>query len=255
MGGRDGKVDALRALRIGLILSLGLLLASCSSNTSSTASREVDAAPAIPDAVPETVDERFSYVFGYQMGLAMDENVMGIEPSVVAQGLLDYIEGTGLYSDEEMTQILSEFQDKVFQRAEELYRSTVAGNLDAAEAFLASNANRTGVVSLSDQIQYEVLQSGSHDGRRALASSTVTVDYQCIDLDGNIVDSTFGSQPVQLSLPDTISGFSAVVSQMSEGERVRAWIHPSQAYGSYGSGNIGPNELLIFDIDLVSVDG
>ena len=41
---------------------------------------------------------------------------------------------------------------------------------------------------------------------------------------------------------------------MKEGEKIRVWIHPELGYGSYGNSVIGPNQLLIFDIELVSVD-
>ena len=255
--GREGKgKEELKVPRLSLILiSILVLLASCAGDDSPAAKAGAAEAPDLPIAAPDTLEGRFSYVLGHQLGATLEAGLPDVDVAVVAQGLMDYIAGTGLYSEEEMVQILSEYQDRIYERAEELYLEMLSGNLEAAEAFLSSNASRSEVVSISDGVQYEVLQEASPEGQRAGADSLVTVDYQCIDLDGNVVDSTYSTAPAQLSLVDTIPGFRAVVSQMAEGERVRAWVHPSQAYGAYGSGNIAPNELLIFDIELVSVDG
>ena len=85
------------------------------------------------------------------------------------------------------------------------------------------------------------------------ADSSVTISYQLVTLDG-YSSGTQANRTYTVDLSSTIPGFVSVLTHMSEGEKVRAWIHPSQGYGPYGNGNIGPNELLIFDIDLVSVD-
>ena len=124
-----------------------------------------------------------------------------------------------------MADIALQYQSQVFQRAEEMFNQLKEENLREAEAFLSSNAEH------------------------------VTVDYQLVTLDGQVMDSSYEhGGGTQLSLSSTIEGFRSVLMDMREGEKVRAWIHPEYGYGQYGNGNIGPNQLLIFDIELVSVD-
>ena len=43
---------------------------------------------------------------------------------------------------------------------------------------------------------------------------------------------------------------------MSEGAKWQVFVPPALAYGPGGAGqNLGPNETLVFEIELVSIDG
>ena len=101
-----------------------------------------------------------------------------------------------------------------------------------------------------------MLREPQEGGKKAQANSTVTVNYQLITLSGEVKDSSYerGQTSTFDLSTNIIEGFRAACSVMSEGEKIRAWVHPDLGYGINGSSNIEPNQLLIFDIELISVD-
>ena len=59
----------------------------------------------------------------------------------------------------------------------------------AGEAFLATNKNDPGVITLPDGLQYQVLTAGT--GAKPAADSNVTVNYRGTLLDGTEFDSSY----------------------------------------------------------------
>lgn len=251
-GGRKGKETGLmHKYLIALLIVCLPLAASCTGDGGSASTAERQSIDLSGTAEPESLQDRFAYVFGYQMSMALSSSFEEVNPDYIAMGALDYAAGQSLFSAEEMASISQEYQSEIYRRAEEVFTNLMRENLAEAEAFLSTNAERANVISLDGQVEYEILRQASVDGLSPSDTSTVTVTYQLVTLDGKQSDSGVN---VQLDLSDTIPGFQSVVTRMREGEKVRAWVHPDQGYGAYGSGNIGPNQLLIFDIELVSVD-
>ncbi len=244
----------MRLTRVIPIFFSVLVLISCTGrSTSATVPERVSAEELETMAEPQSLNDKFSYVYGYKMSATLSDSFTGINPNYVALGALDYVDGISIFSEDEMDQIINEYQIQIYQRAEELFNQLREENLAQAEAFLRSNGERSVVTTLSDGIQVEVLRQGS--GATPGENSTVTVNYQLTTLDGSVMDSTYSREGgSRLSLANTIPGFRTVLTNMKEGERIRAWIHPSEGYGEYGNGNIGPNQLLIFDIELLSVN-
>ena len=202
---------------------------------------------------PEKLDDQFAYVFGYKLSQTLSQGVEDVNPEYITLGTYDAFRGVSLYTDAEMDDILSRFQEEIFKRAEEAYADMSRENLSRAEKYLETNGKRSTVVSISPEVQYEVLRDGYESGRMPSSDSSVTISYHMVTLDGYST-GTQGSQTYHVELSSAIPGFTSVITRMKEGEKVRAWIHPSQGYGPYGNGNIGPNELLIFDIELISID-
>ena len=204
---------------------------------------------------PETLAEQFSYISGYQMASSLSSSFSSFDMEYMMKGIYDALNNSSFYTTEESNNILQQVQTALQKEAEAIYNEQSSENLAAAESFLSTNAHRSGVVSLSDKIQYEVLKEGSADGKRPNANSTVSVYYQLVLLNGDVKGGTADrSNPSVYNLQSVIEGFREVVLEMKEGEKIRAWIHPSYGYGEYGSGTVGPNQLLIFDIELISVN-
>jgi FKBP-type peptidyl-prolyl cis-trans isomerase len=102
-------------------------------------------------------------------------------------------------------------------------------------------------------VQYEVLQAGT--GAKPGPDAQVTVHYKGTLIDGTEFDSSIGGPPAQFSLAPggLIEGFREVVQLMPVGSKYRAVIPANLAYGPQGSGSIGPNQTLIFEIELISM--
>ena len=126
-------------------------------------------------------------------------------------------------------------------------------NKKAGEAFLAENAGKEGVITTASGLQYMILQTG--EGEKPTASSNVTVHYHGTTLDGKVFDSSYDrNTPATFPLNRVIAGWTEGVQLMPIGAKYRFFIHPDLGYGAKGAGSaIGPNETLIFDVELLSI--
>ncbi|HET9732824.1 MAG TPA: FKBP-type peptidyl-prolyl cis-trans isomerase [Acidimicrobiales bacterium] len=93
-------------------------------------------------------------------------------------------------------------------------------------------------------------------GQEATPSSTVTVQYVGASYtDGKVFDSSWQrGQPATFSLAQVIPGFAKGIAGMKVGGRREVVIPPALGYGAAGAPPaVGPNETLVFVIDLVGV--
>ncbi len=126
-------------------------------------------------------------------------------------------------------------------------------NIQTGEAFLAENAQKEGVITTASGLQYIILTAG--EGEKPTASSNVTVHYQGTTLDGKEFDSSYSrNAPATFPLNRVIAGWTEGVQLMPIGAKYRFFIHPDLGYGAKGAGAaIGPNETLIFEVELLSI--
>ncbi|MBO8436492.1 MAG: FKBP-type peptidyl-prolyl cis-trans isomerase [Spirochaetes bacterium] len=241
--------------KVFLLLFAAVLLVSCSRGNAVSADEE-----AIPDVSsgiysldkPAKLEDSFSYVFGYMLassaGIYKD-----IDYQYVARGVLDYSSGSPFFSSDEMSRIASEYQRSAMAEVQERLELISRENLAVAESFLNVNGQRNGVVTTDSGLQYEILESGN--GKEASPDSTVTLHYKLTLLDGTLADSSYErGEPSVFNLADMIPGFREGVALMKVGDRYRFWIPPELGYGLNAPSGIGPNSLLIFDVNLLGVE-
>lgn len=129
-------------------------------------------------------------------------------------------------------------------------------NADAAAKFLADNGKKAGVKSTASGLQYQVLTEGAAGGKQPTDASKVSVHYEGRLVNGTVFDSSYSrGEPIEFPLNAVIAGWTEGVQLMSEGDKFRLFIPPALAYGEGGTpgGPIGPNEALIFDVELLKV--
>ena len=126
-------------------------------------------------------------------------------------------------------------------------------NQKQGQAFLTENAKKSDIITTKSGLQYQVLQAGT--GKSPKANSKVKVNYEGRLLDGTVFDSSIArNHPVEFQLSQVIQGWTEGVQTMKEGGKTRFFIPANLAYGDVGSGDaIGPNSVLIFDIELLQV--
>jgi FKBP-type peptidyl-prolyl cis-trans isomerase FkpA len=120
--------------------------------------------------------------------------------------------------------------------------------------FLAENATKEGVKVTPSGLQYKVITEGT--GKSPKATDTVQVHYRGTLLDGTEFDSSYKrGQPATFPLNRVIAGWTEGVQLMKEGGKYQFFIPSKLAYGSSGTpgGPIGPNEALIFEVELLKV--
>jgi len=131
-------------------------------------------------------------------------------------------------------------------------RIATEDNKKKGEAFLQANKAKEGVVALPNGLQYKVLKAG--DGRKPLESDMVLCHYRGTLLDGTEFDSTEAERPATLKVSALINGWKEALKLMPAGSKWQLAIPPQLAYGERGvGGDIGPNETLLFEVELVAI--
>lgn len=125
-------------------------------------------------------------------------------------------------------------------------------NAEEGARYLEENRHRPGVVTLPGGVQVEMLRRGT--GPVPAGDDLVSVHYRGLHLDGREFDSSYRrGEPSVIPVERTIPGWRLVLADLPVGSRVRLVIPPEQAYGPSGSGAIGPEETLIFELELLSI--
>lgn len=94
---------------------------------------------------------------------------------------------------------------------------------------------------------YTILQEGINSPINL--NGTPLLHFKEMDLVGSIKRDTYKKSPLRISLKETIKGFALGVNGMREGEKRIIYVHPDLAYGKEG---YEPNQLIIFEVELLS---
>ena len=120
--------------------------------------------------------------------------------------------------------------------------------------FLEENAKKDGVVSLPSGVQYRVLKSEEGEGEKPFFAGGVTVHYEGRTMEGLVFDQSPPGEPATLRVAATIKGWQEILLLMEVGDKWEVYIPPALAYGESGfAGKFGPNEALIFTIEVVGI--
>ena len=233
--------------KILLILIAILLLVSCKEEKDIKLEK-------LTSPVPSNLTQEFSYVYGQNIAASFTASDKEIDLEYIIHGIEDAMNETNHYSVSQSNDIIAAYQKESIEILEDKIKKARDYKLEFLNSFLKINKERNDVISINDKIQYTILTENK-DGKKTSKDSMITIDYEIKVLSGDIKDSTYDKEEkMTINLSSTFPGFQAVLRKMREGERVRAWIHPDFAYGVSGYGNIEPNELLIVDIELHSVN-
>jgi FKBP-type peptidyl-prolyl cis-trans isomerase FklB len=133
-------------------------------------------------------------------------------------------------------------------------QSIESKNKMSGEAFLAANKSKPGVVVLPSGLQYKVITPGN--GLQPKETDSVTVNYAGTLINGTEFDSSYKrGQPATFALNGVIPGWTEALKLMKEGSTWEIYIPATLAYGERGAPPvIGPNETLIFKVNLIKVN-
>ena len=103
------------------------------------------------------------------------------------------------------------------------------------------------------QLEFQDIIEGT--GAHVKADSTLTVHYILMTWsNGSLIESSWpGLKPATFPLANVIVGWQQGLQGAKVGGRRLLIIPPDLGYGPRGSGPIGPNETLIFAIDIIGV--
>lgn len=206
--------------------------------------------------VPDVSRTEVGYLVGSDVGRALGPIKDELDLAVFVRGVADRItDARPLLEEAESDALRTAFSARMSDKLQA--RATELADRNQAEGarFLAGNKRVKGVFQTASGLQYMVLRQGA--GPKPGRSDRVRVNYQGTLLDGTTFDSSYDrGQPAEFGLDQVIPGWTEGVSMMPVGGKYRFWIPGDLAYGTKGTpdGPIGPNALLVFDVELMAIE-
>ncbi|MES1926485.1 FKBP-type peptidyl-prolyl cis-trans isomerase [Salinisphaera sp. T31B1] len=199
--------------------------------------------------------EKRSYALGMDIGNSLKELPVEIDMDSLTQGVRDVVDGgqTKL-SQEELDGVMQSFVQDMEAAQKQKAEQQAQTNQEKGKKFLAENKSKDGVKTTDSGLQYKVIEPG--DGPSPGENDSVTVHYTGKLIDGTVFDSSRErGEPVTFPVNAVIPGWTEALQLMKQGAKYELYIPADLAYGERGAGaQIGPNETLIFDVELLKVD-
>jgi FKBP-type peptidyl-prolyl cis-trans isomerase FklB len=125
-------------------------------------------------------------------------------------------------------------------------------NKKEGEAFLKANKKKEGVKTTKSGLQYQVLKEGK--GNSPKATDFVVTHYHGTRVDGKVFDSSVErKKPATFRVGGVIKGWQEALQMMKKGSKWKIVVPADLAYREEGKGDIGPNTVLIFELELLEI--
>ncbi|HSS99443.1 MAG TPA: FKBP-type peptidyl-prolyl cis-trans isomerase, partial [Terriglobales bacterium] len=204
-----------------------------------------------------TRKDKFSYALGMNFGQGIGERLkqekIEFDPAIVARAVRDALSGAKLQlTDEQAKAVLMEVQTEVAKKHQELQKQLADKNKAAGDAYLAANKAKPGVVTLPDGLQYKILTPGT--GPKPAGTDTVVANYKGTFVDGKEFDNSYKrNEPITIPVTGVIKGWTEALQLMPVGSKWQLAIPSDLAYGEHARPEIGPNQTLVFEVELLSI--
>ncbi len=248
-------MNALKILPLALLLSLS----GCNDQQSNPLPSEPVEADAEIDLTTQA--QKISYLMGFDNGNNIASMDIEFDAQAFQSGLQSALKGEQPQLDQQqIAATIQQFEISMKEKQEKMQAEQASAaaeqseaNAAAGAAFLSENAKVEGVVTTDSGLQYKVLVEGS--GPKPSEDSTVEVHYAGRLLDGTEFDSSIKrGVPAQFGVTQVIAGWTEALQLMPEGSKWELYIPADLAYGPGGTGPIGPNATLIFEVELLSAN-
>lgn len=204
--------------------------------------------------IPKEKKEKIGYSIGVDLGREMKNLSIEIDADMVARGVKDAFTDKTQLSDDEMRAVLADLNKEAQNRRNEKKKTLGPKNKVEGETFLKENAQKNGVVTLPSGLQYRILKEGT--GKIPNMNDTVIVHYKGTLIDGTEFDnSRKRNQLAEFVIgKNVLPGWNEALQKMKVGSQWLVIVPSNLAYGEMGAGEIvGPNAVLMFDIELLAV--
>ena len=247
-------------MKIRLFLALAITLGSAAAQDKqnpAAAAAEPAAKPAAAEPAPTPTPapgpapmDKVSYFIGNNMGGQFAGQGIKVDIEAFVAGMKDALDGKQpKYTREELMAAMQAFE------AEMQAHAAKAGDNAKAEGekFLAANGKRKEVTTTASGLQYEVLKEGK--GAKPAATDKVKVHYHGTLISGTVFDSSVDrGEPIEFPVQGVIRGWVEALQLMPVGSKWKLFIPSNLAYGESGAGgDIGPNEALVFEVELLDI--
>lgn len=200
-------------------------------------------------------NDTLSYLLGVNLGEMIKSNdfpVEAIDMRVLIQGLEDALQAKLPVSDTdfESQYLYSPYLiNEVFNRAiEENKTRKAAENLERGNKYLELLSTLDGVEVTESGLHYIIIRPGQ--GALVRPEDTVVLNYKGMFVDGTVFDE---NTDFEFQANKVVPGMTEGLTKIAKGGKIRLFIPPHLAYGEKGAGPIGPNVLLIFEIEVLDI--
>ena len=226
------------------IFSVLGLMAAASVSSNAVAATELN-----------TEAQKLGYIIGMDIGASLKQQGSDIDIDALFEAIrTTYEGGEPALTPEQAATIREEFIAKRRGEAEAEMAAASGKNAAEGDKFLLENRVKEGVMVTDSGLQYKVIDMG--DGPKPASTDKVRVHYRGTLLNGEEFDSSYArGEPISFELDKVIPGWTEGVQLMPVGSKFMFYIPPSLAYGAAGGGPIGPNSTLIFQVELLGIEG
>jgi len=204
----------------------------------------------------ETQKDKESYAIGMSFGSSLHKQSVEVDTYILIKGLKDSLAGgKTLLTEDESRTIISQLQAAIRKKQEEKMAQAGEANIKEGQEFLAANKSKEGIVTLPSGLQYKILQAGT--GPKPTSTDSVVCNYRGTLINGTEFDSSYKrGQPATFPVSGVIKGWTEALQLMPVGSKWQLFVPADLAYGARGAGpGIGPNSTLIFEVELISIQG
>jgi FKBP-type peptidyl-prolyl cis-trans isomerase FklB len=202
----------------------------------------------------KTTTQKASYALGSDIAKNFVQQGVEIDSKALLAGMEDIINNNKLQlSAKEMQQAVLDVKKQILAKIEKENAIKGEKNLKKGTAFLTKNKTKKGVKTLDSGLQFIVKKEGK--GNFATEDDHLTAHYRGTLIDGTEFDSSYTrGTPIEFQMSNVIKGWGEALKKMQPGAKWQIFVPSHLAYGKKGAGKlIGPNETLIFDIELLTV--
>jgi len=201
----------------------------------------------------DAIKDPSSYALGLNIGANVAKgrvSAQDIEIKDFMLGFMDALEKREpKLSEKQFQAAMTSFQMRMQKKLLEIAKR----NLEKSNVYLEENKKKDGIQVTKTGLQYQVLKSGN--GKSPSITDSVVAHYEGKLIDGFIFDSSIKrNKPETIEVKGDLPGLSEVLQRMKVGDKWLVSLPPNLGYGEGGADpDIGPNEVLIFEIDLLEV--
>ncbi len=202
----------------------------------------------------KTQGQKVSYAIGVDIGRTLKSQGIEVDADILTGAIKDALSGAELKLDnEEMRTTMMAFQKEMMSKAAAAAKDAGEKAAKSGSKFLTKKKGEEGVKGTDSGLLYKAIETGG--GAKPKISDTVKVNYRGTLIDGTEFDSSYKrGEPATFPVDQVIPGWTEALQLMPVGSKYELYIPSELAYGENGAGGtIGPNETLIFEVELLEI--
>jgi len=195
----------------------------------------------------------------YSIGVNIGQNLQGqgimdsVNLDAFFAGITDVLAGEPKLTMEQMMTALQAFQQQLADEQAACGRGSAGGKRGIPHRECPGRRRRHHGFRTAVSGQ---LPPVTRHGVSPTLQDSVLAHYHGTFIDGTVFDSSIErGEPAEFGVSQVIAGWTEALQLMKKGDKWKLFIPSSLAYGEMGSGPIGPHSALVFEVELLQING